>query len=81
VKPIKDWPVIFRKGLVTGMDIEEIRQDGAVVGLIRKPRFSERIKRIELIGKHVDVQAFKEKVEHEGALALTPTIIVNGKPS
>ena len=26
-------------------------------------RLSDRIKRVDLIGKHVDVQAFKEKVD------------------
>ena len=62
LKPIKNWPPIWRKGLVVGMDVEEIREDGVVVGVVRKPRFSERIKRIELIGKHVGVQAFREQV-------------------
>lgn len=62
LKPVKDWPLIWRKGLVVGMDVEEIKEDGVVVGVIRKPRFSERIKRIELIGKHVGVRAFREQL-------------------
>ena len=49
------------------LDVEEIRQDGAVVGVIRKVKMSERHKRTELIGKHVRVQAFNEKVEFTGA--------------
>jgi phage terminase small subunit len=62
LKPIKDWPLIWRKGLIVGMDVEEIREDGVVVGIVRKPRFSDRTKRIELIGKHVGVQAFREQL-------------------
>lgn len=67
LKPVREWPLIWRKGLVAGLDVEEIRQDGAVVGVIRKVKMSERHKRTELIGKHVRVQAFNEKVEFTGA--------------
>ena len=48
------------------MDVEELfegrGEDRQRVGVIKKPRFSERIKRIELIGKHIGVQAFREQV-------------------
>lgn len=67
LKPVREWPLIWRKGLVSGLDVEEIRQDGAVVGVIRKVKMSERHKRTELIGKHVRVQAFNEKIEVTGA--------------
>ena len=40
--------------------------DGAKVGQTVKLRLSERIKRIELIGKHVNVGAFRDRVEHTG---------------
>lgn len=66
LKPVADWPPIWRKGLVAGLDVEEIRADGAVIGIIRKVKLSDRVKRLELIGKHVDVQAFRERVEHSG---------------
>lgn len=66
LKPVKDWPPVWRKGLVAGLDVEEIREEGAVVGLVRKIKLSDRVKRLELIGKHVDVQAFRERLEHSG---------------
>lgn len=66
LKAVKDWPMIWRKGLVAGMDVEEVHADGVVVATIRKIKVSDRIKRIELIGKHVNVQAFRERVEHTG---------------
>ncbi|TPK59048.1 MULTISPECIES: terminase small subunit [unclassified Mesorhizobium] len=71
LRPVHEWPVIWRKGLVAGIDVEEIKADGAVIGLVRKVKLSDRIKRIELIGKHVGVQAFRDQVQHSGAMQLT----------
>ena len=67
ILPIKEWPLIWRQGLVSGIDVEDLYegrgQDRERVGTVIKIRLSDRIKRIELLGKHTDVQAFKEKVE------------------
>lgn len=69
--PVHDWPQIGRKGSVAGIDVEEIREDGVSIGVVRNLKVSGRIKRIKLIGKHVNVQAFKEQVERTGGIALT----------
>ena len=66
LKPVRDWPAPFRKGLIAGIDVEEIWENGAVVGLVRKIKLADRTKVKELIGRHVDVGAFKDKVEHSG---------------
>lgn len=71
IKPVKDWPMIWRKGLVAGLDIEEFRANGEITSVIKKIKVSDRIRRLELIGKHIDVGAFLEKVEHSGAIAVT----------
>lgn len=63
--PVEDWPLIWRQGLITGLDTEEIEQDGVKVGIVRKLKQSDRIKRLELIGRHVSVQAFKDQVDVE----------------
>lgn len=70
VLPVKDWPKIWRKGLVTGIDVQEDMVEGVKVGQTVKLKLSERIKRIELIGKHIGVQAFKDQVEASGAITL-----------
>ncbi|MCO6407348.1 terminase small subunit [Hoeflea alexandrii] len=62
LKPVHEWPLIWRQGLVGGIDVEEIREDGRTIGQVRKLKLSDRIKRIELIGKHVGVQAFRDQV-------------------
>jgi phage terminase small subunit len=72
LRPVKDWPVIWRKGLVGGIKAIEERDDaGNVVGVIREVKLSDRVKRLELIGKHIDVQAFRDQVNHSGAMNLT----------
>lgn len=71
LRPVKDWPLIWRKGLVGGIKAIEERDDrGNVVGFIREVKLSDRVKRLELIGKHIDVQAFKDVVQHAGAMAI-----------
>ena len=66
LKPITEWPLVWRQGLVTGLDVDEEFKDGEKLGQVTKVKLSDRIKRIELIGKHVDVQAFAERHEHTG---------------
>ena len=75
LKPVKEWPLIWRQGLVAGVEIEALYEgfgeDREQIGQTKKIKLSDRIKRLELIGKHVDVQAFREKIEVEltGSLA------------
>lgn len=64
--PVKEWPLIWRQGLVAGIDVEEIKVDGTKMGEVKKIRLSDRIRRLELIGKHVRVNAFQEVVQHKG---------------
>lgn len=67
LKPIHEWPKIWRQGLVAGLDIEQIKgPDGSVAGDLVKIKLSDRIRRLELIGKHVSVNAFQEVVQHKG---------------
>lgn len=67
--PIRQWPKIFRTGLVVGIEVEEVFEgygkDRVQTGFMRKVKLSDRLKHKELIGKHVDVQAFRERVQHE----------------
>jgi phage terminase small subunit len=67
LKPVQQWPAIWRKGLVGGLDVEQLFEDSGerrkTVGTIVKIKLSDRVKRLELIGKHIGVQAFREKVE------------------
>lgn len=70
LKEVKDWPLIWRKGLVQGIDINVTEVEGVKMGEIVKVKVSDRVRRLELIGKHVAVQAFQENVNHTGLDAL-----------
>lgn len=68
IKPMHEWPKIWRQGLVAGIKHQELRDsDGNRTGeFIIDVKISDRVKRLELIGKHVRVNAFQDVVQHKG---------------
>lgn len=68
--PIQAWPLIWRQGLVQGVEIEAIRVDGIEIGNVKKIKLDSRLKRVELLGRHIGVNAFQENVNHAGLDAL-----------
>lgn len=70
--PVNQWPMIWRKGLVAGIDIAEERDEaGNTIAVVRKIKVSDRVKRLELIGKHIGVSAFEERIRHSGSMGIT----------
>lgn len=84
LKDIQDWPPIWRKGLIAGIELEEeydneepaeegLEQQGhggalkraikrkVAVGRVSKIKISDRVKRLELIGRHIGVGAWRER--------------------
>jgi len=76
-KPIADWPKIWRQ-FISGIDVSEIWEgsgdDKKIAGLLKKVKWPDKTKNLELIGKHVNVQAFKDQVAHSGAVELMGSI-------
>ncbi|HAV5951831.1 TPA: terminase small subunit [Acinetobacter baumannii] len=66
VKPIKDWPKIWRQYI---SNIETISMDDGE-GWLKKIKWPDKVKNLELLGKHISVGAFKDKVEHSGKLEI-----------
>ncbi|MER9730500.1 terminase small subunit [Mesorhizobium sp. M0217] len=69
IKPIHEWPTVWRQGLVRGIESEERYERGeggtkVPVGRITKIKFGDRARILELIGKHTKVNAFGVKGEH-----------------
>lgn len=63
--PIKQWPSAWRR-YISSMDVAEIGGgDAQAIGMLKKIKWPDKLKNLELIGKHVTVQAFKEKVAYE----------------
>lgn len=79
LKKIKDWPKTWRTTL-SGMDVTEM--PGDVPGFLKKIKWPDKVKNLELLGKHVTVQAFKDNVKNElvGANGLplaTPSFVIS----
>ena len=63
LRPIHEWPLIWRQGLISGVETVREGKGDEEASFVDKIKISDRIKRIELIGKHVDVEAFRERIE------------------
>ncbi|EFL0670689.1 terminase small subunit [Escherichia coli] len=77
MKPITEWPKVWRTSL-SAMDIATIKTTQAslqkengeadlsvedVEHILKKVKWPDKVKNLELIGKHVDVNAFKERLD------------------
>jgi phage terminase small subunit len=59
-KPVLEWPKVWRQTL-SGMDVQEIMM-GDIESVIRKIKWPDKLKNLELLGKHVNVNAFRENL-------------------
>ncbi|MEM7927597.1 terminase small subunit, partial [Morganella morganii] len=68
IKPVHEWPKVWRTSL-SGMDLAEMfeSRDGEryLVGILKKIKWPDKVKNLELLGKHISVQAFREQVKNE----------------
>lgn len=65
LRPISQWPKIWRTTL-SGLDISTTItnfDETTLENMLKKIKWPDKVKNLELIGKHVDVMAFKERVE------------------
>lgn len=73
LKPLSEWPAVWRRYL-SGFDLAEMfegrGEEREIVGILKKIKWPDKVKNLELLGKHVAVQAFKDKVEHSGEMTL-----------
>tara|TARA_R110002049_G_scaffold127881_4_gene285050 strand:- start:1849 stop:2412 length:564 start_codon:yes stop_codon:yes gene_type:complete len=70
--PIRDWPQAWRR-TISGIDVQELMQ-GDVLSVIKKIKWPDKVKNLELIGKHIEVQAFKEQKHISGDLTVSNLI-------
>lgn len=74
LKPVDEWPKIWRQGLVVGVEIEALfdssGKDRVQIGHTKKIKLSDRVRRLELIGKHVRINAFQDQVNVSGVEGL-----------
>lgn len=84
LKPVREWPMVWRKGLVAGLEIVTIagaepeeagetlegqphggalKRSRKAEAQIAKIKLADRARRLELIGRHHGVQAWKDNVK------------------
>ncbi|OCA53930.1 terminase small subunit [Photorhabdus namnaonensis] len=68
LKSVHEWPTTWRRYL-SGFDLAEMFEgrgdDREIVGILKKIKWPDKVKNLELLGKHVSVQAFRENVKTE----------------
>ncbi|MGS6190928.1 terminase small subunit [Enterobacter asburiae] len=67
--PISAWPKVWRTSL-SGLDLNRLRMAGKndeedIETTIQKIKWPDKVKNLELLGKHVNVQAFREQTATE----------------
>ncbi|MEW8200415.1 MAG: terminase small subunit [Candidatus Thiodiazotropha endolucinida] len=70
LKDPEEWPLVWRR-MISSIKITKRTDEDGNVTVTREIRKNENPRRLELIGKHVDVQAFRDRiaVEDETSLA------------
>jgi phage terminase small subunit len=85
IKPVSLWPASWRRYL-SGFDLADMfegrGEEREMVGILKKIKWPDKVKNLELLGKHVTVQAFKDNVKNElvGANGLplaTPSFVIS----
>jgi len=61
--PVKKWSKAWRTS-INAIDISVLNNTGDIEAFLKKVKMPDKLKNLELLGKHIDVQAFKEKVDN-----------------
>lgn len=72
LKPIREWPKIWRTTL-SGFDLSSTimnMDETSIETILKKIKWPDKVKNLELIGKHVDVNAFKDRLEVSGTVTI-----------
>lgn len=73
LKPLSTWPKVWRQSL-NGFELAELFEGQGdartMMGVLKKIKWIDRLKNLELLGKHVEVGAFADRVVEEDAGSL-----------
>ena len=71
IKSTNEWPAAWRK-TISSIEVSErnsVTEQGQVLEvLIKKIRWPDKLKNLELLGKHIEVRAFSEKANNPGTV-------------
>jgi phage terminase small subunit len=65
ILPIRQWPKVWRQS-ISGIEISELKagkgDQEALVSVLKKIKWPDKIRNLELLGKHVSVNAYRDQV-------------------
>ncbi|WP_276972189.1 terminase small subunit [Tatumella ptyseos] len=67
IKAISEWPKVWRTTL-SGFDINTSItnfDETTIENILKKIKWPDKVKNLELLGKHISVQAFKEQIDQK----------------
>jgi phage terminase small subunit len=68
-KPLSEWPMVWRN-FISGIDMAELFEGRGgkreQIGVLKKIKWPDKVRNLEMLGKHVNVNAFKEQHEYTG---------------
>jgi len=59
-KPLSEWPQTWRKS-ISGFDLQAIISDDELPAIVRKVKWPDKVKNLEMIGRHVEVKAWDKE--------------------
>lgn len=80
--PIREWPKVWRQ-YISGVELSELFEhngdEKVQVGILKKIKWPDKTKNLEMLGKHTSVMAYKEVIRHEANEDLTAAIFAARK--
>lgn len=70
--PVREWSKAWRTSVNAIEVIQMSKGDMDIETFLKKVKLPDKLKNLELLGKHVDIQAFKDKVETDVNLSTKP---------
>lgn len=70
--PVREWSKAWRTSVNAIEVIQMSKGDMDIETFLKKVKLPDKLKNLELLGKHVDVQAFKDKIETDVNLSSRP---------
>lgn len=72
IKDVCDWPESWRKTISSIDVVSAMNGEGNGEAMLKKIKWPDKVKNLELLGKHIKVQAFKEQTEISGGISVEP---------
>lgn len=79
MKAIKDWPKSWRTS-ISGLDVQDMIS-GDTESVIKKIKWPDKLRNLELLGKHVDIKAWEETQKQSDDMAETISKLIDKLPN